>query len=114
MNGLLSSIGDWRVLAHRAKFRPASMAAICSISLRQLERHFASQFHTTPRSWTQHLRLCIAKELISQGLSNKAVVAELGFTDNAHLCREFKKKCGTTPRCYASATLANPGRTNFE
>src|SRR6476660_6370618 len=85
MNGLLSSVGNWQVVAHRAKFRPASMAALCSISLRQLERHCASQFHTTPRSWTQHLRLCVAKELISQGLSNKAVVAELGFTDNAHL-----------------------------
>jgi transcriptional regulator GlxA family with amidase domain len=84
------------------------MAALCCISLRQLERHFANQFHTTPRSWTQHLRLRLAKELLSQGFTNKAVVAELGFTDNAHLCREFKKRCGTTPRYYAPSTLGNP------
>jgi transcriptional regulator GlxA family with amidase domain len=108
MKGLTPNIGDWQTLAHRAKFRPASMAALCCISLRQLERHFANQFHTTPRSWTQHLRLRLAKELLSRGFTNKAVVAELGFTDNAHLCREFKKRCGNTPRCYAPSTLGNP------
>jgi len=108
MNGLMSQITDWQALAHKAKYRPASIAALCCISLRQLERHFANRFHTTPRCWTQHLRLRLAKELLSRGFSNKAVVAELGFTDNAHLCREFKKRCGTTPRYYAPSSLGNP------
>jgi len=106
-------MGDWQVLAHKARFRPASMAALCCISLRQLERHFASQFNTTPRCWTQHLRLTLAKELLSQGFSNKAVVAELGFTDNAHLCREFKKRCGTTPRGYAPSGLSHTMQARF-
>jgi AraC-like DNA-binding protein len=103
----MSQTTDWQALAHKAKFRPAGIAALCSISLRQLERHFASEFHITPRSWTQDVRLRLAKELLSQGLSNKVVVAELGFTDNAHLCREFKKRCGTTPRYFAPSTGAS-------
>jgi transcriptional regulator GlxA family with amidase domain len=93
----LLTITDWRGLPRSAGFRPASMAALCSVSLRQLERHFANQFQQTPGKWTRDLRLCLAKEMISKGWSNKAVVSELGFTDGAHLCREFKKNAQRHP-----------------
>ena len=97
-------ITDWEVVARAARFRPASMAAMCSVSLRQLERHFAIQFHTTPKAWTREFRLKLAKKLISHGWSNKAVAAELCFTDNAHFCNEFKAACGTTPRSHGLRT----------
>jgi transcriptional regulator GlxA family with amidase domain len=110
MSGQLLKVTDWKIVAQTAKFKPASMAAMCSISLRQLERHFANQFHQTPGAWTRELRLRLAKELILQGWSNKAVAAELDFTDNPHLCREFKRKCGTTPRRYAPLHLRGSHR----
>ena len=97
---------DWEGMARDAKFRPATIAAFCSISLRQLERHFAKQFHRTPVGWTRDLRIRVAQQLFSQGWSNKAVVAELGFTDSAHLCREFRKMCGTTPQYHAPVHLS--------
>jgi AraC-like DNA-binding protein len=95
-------------MAREALFRPSGMAAMCSISLRHLERHFAKHFHKTPGAWTRDLRLRLAKKLISQGWSDKAVVAELGFTDSAHLCREFRMRCGTTPQDHAPIHL--PGK----
>jgi AraC-like DNA-binding protein len=107
MSGQLLKVNDWQVIARKAKFRPASIAAMCSVSLRQLERHFASQFQKTPGAWIRDLRLRLAKELIAQAWSNKAVVEELDFTDNPHLCREFQKKCGTTPQFHAPGPLAN-------
>jgi AraC-like DNA-binding protein len=109
MSGHLLRVNDWQSLARKAHFRPASMAAICSVSLRQLERHFARRFHTTPGAWTRELRLELAKALISRGWSNKAVAAELRFTDNAHLCREFRKKCGTTPQFHAPVGFTQSG-----
>jgi transcriptional regulator GlxA family with amidase domain len=92
---------SWEDLARAARFQPAAMASLCSVSLRQLERHFKNHFRKTPRQWARGLRWRLAQKLIAQGRSNKWVVAELGFTDNAHLCREFKKLCGATPQSHA-------------
>lgn len=97
---------DWEAIARGARFRPSEMAARCSVSLRQLERHFANRFHMTPGQWTRNLRLRLAQELISRGASNKIVVAELGFRDSPHLCREFKQRCGTTPQHTAPRGLS--------
>ena len=101
MSAQLRKISDWQVLAREASFRPADMAAMCSVSLRHLERHFMVSFHRTPGEWTRDLRLRLAKDLITQGWSTKAVAEELGFTDSAHLCREFKRMCGNTPQHFA-------------
>ena len=103
---------DWEAIARGARFRPSEMAARCSMSLRQLERHFANRFHMTPGQWTRDLRLRLAQELISQGSSNKIVVAELGFRDSPHLCREFKRRCGTTPQHTAPLRLSRLNPAN--
>ena len=74
------------------------MAALCSTSLRQLERHFAQAFQKSPGEWSRELRCEIARQYLIQGWSNKAVVQELGFTDGSHLCKEFKRLLGKTPQ----------------
>src|SRR5215471_12523725 len=101
MNGQLSKIGDWEQLARVARFRPADMAALCPTSLRQLQRYFDMHFKQSPGEWTRGLRCRIARQLMSQGWSSKAVVLELGFVDNSHLCHEFKKHYGVAPGTFA-------------
>lgn len=100
---------DWELLARQANFSPAAMAALCSISLRQLERHFAQSFAKTPSQWAREFRIRLARNKISEGWSNKAVVAEFGFTDSPHLCREFRKLSGTTPRFHLQAPTPKSG-----
>jgi len=73
------------------------MADLCPISLRQLERFFVEQFHETPRRWTRALRCRLARQLISDGWSIDAVVAELHFGNASQLCHDFKKLYGITP-----------------
>ena len=97
MNSRLLRIQDWERLAREAKFRPALMADLCPISLRQLERFFVEQFHETPRRWTRALRCRLARQLISDGWSIDAVVAELHFGNASQLCHDFKKLYGITP-----------------
>src|SRR5689334_14739541 len=97
----LTQIHDWESLARATGFRPENMAALCGVSLRHLERIFAAELNQTPIRWARQLRCRLARDLISQGWSNKAVVRELGFSDEAHLCHEFQHFYGKPPRSFA-------------
>lgn len=101
MNERLQRIIDWEDLARRADFEPGKMAALCPTSLRSLERFFAQRFHKTPGEWTRELQCRLAQRLIAQGYSTKATALELKFTNEPHLCREFKKLFGVTPQTCA-------------
>lgn len=101
MNGHLSTITDWENLGRAAGFRPAVMAALCCVSLRQMERFFDRQYGLPPGRWLRQLRCYFAAQLISEGWANKAVALELGFGNAAHLCHEFKRIYGLAPQSFA-------------
>jgi transcriptional regulator GlxA family with amidase domain len=101
MSRHLSSIESWKEVAREAKFQPAAMAGLCSISLRQLERFFIEHFNKTPSAWTRELRCQVARELLEKGWRNKAVAAELHFANDSHLCHEFRKLYGSPPRAFS-------------
>ena len=101
MSKRLEKIEDWEALAREADFEPGTMAALCPISLRQLERHFRLHFQKTPRQWVRELRCRQAQELVIRGYSNKAIVAELRFGSESHFCHEFKKVVGVSPQSRA-------------
>src|SRR2546421_12374041 len=91
MTKLLRENQEWEALAWKAEFQPARMALLYLISLRHLERLCFERYQKTPRQWLRELRCRLAKELIAQGYSSKAVAAELSFSTEPHFCREFKK-----------------------
>ena len=111
MGGKLLRIQNWEQLARDAKFRPEVVAALCNISLRQLERFSADRFKKSPRELLNERQLEIARILISQGWSNQAVVAELGFANASHFCHKFKRFYGVSPQSfgpiYRTATKTN-------
>ena len=97
MSARLLRIHDWEKLAKEAKFKPSIMAALCPISLRQMQRFFGKEFDKTSWEWARELRCRIALRLIREGWSNKAVAAELYFADESHFCHEFKRVYGLSP-----------------
>jgi len=105
--GRLSRITDWEKLASEAGFHPSTMAALCPISLRQLQRYFDRQFQMSPGDWARALRCRLARQLISEGWSSKAVIMELGFVDGSHLSREFRKFYGSCPQTFAPSYPRN-------
>jgi transcriptional regulator GlxA family with amidase domain len=101
MSSRLDRIQDLEVLAEHARFDPATMAGLCPISLRQLERFIKSHFGKSPRYWLMQLRCRRARELLAKGYSNKAIVADLHFTSESHFCHCFKKLYGSPPQTFA-------------
>ena len=101
MGARLLRVKDWEAVAREARFQPAAAAAKCSVSLRQFERFFAQNFHKPPGVWMRQVRCKIAKDLIAKGWTNKAVVKELGFGNDSHLCHEFQQFYGCAPQSYA-------------
>jgi AraC-like DNA-binding protein len=97
----LERIQDWEALAKDADYDPATMAALCPISLRQLERFFQSNFGKSPRAWVLELQCNRARQLVERGYSNKAIVAELHFCNESHFCNLFKKTHGRSPQSFA-------------
>lgn len=101
MSKRLDRIKDWEALARTAKYEPGTMAALCPISLRQLERYFLLRFQQTPGEWVRRFRCRLACELVTRGYSNKAIAMELHFGSESHLCHDFKKIYGASPQSIA-------------
>jgi AraC-like DNA-binding protein len=91
----------WEQLALEADFKVEKMASLCGISERQLERIFKRNFGCTPGQGLRSLRCRLAKELIAQGYSNKAVVAELKFASQSQFCHQFKRVFSSSPQTFA-------------
>jgi len=62
-----------------------------------LARAFARDFGIAPHRYVIGRRLDLARDRILDGEPLATVAADLGFTDQAHLTRSFKRFLGTTP-----------------
>lgn len=80
------------------------------ISAYALIRAYKRMFALTPVQHQMALRVDAACELLANGANVSDAAAELGFSDQAHLTREFKKRIGCTPGSYATMRKASGGR----
>ena len=80
------------------------------ISAYALIRAYRRMFSLTPVQHQLALRVDAACELLANGAHASDAAAELGFSDQAHLTREFKKRIGCTPGSYAAMRKASEGR----
>ena len=76
------------------------LAQTCGWSAYQLIRKFKQAFGQTPHAFQIDQRLNRAKKLLKQGAGLADVAHQLGFADQAHFQRHFKKRHATTPRNY--------------
>ena len=80
------------------------------ISAYALIRAYRRMFSLSPVQHQMALRVDAACELLANGARASDAAAELGFSDQAHLTREFKKRIGCTPGSYAAMRKAGEGR----
>jgi len=65
-----------------------------------LARQFRRELGLAPHAYLVSLRLRRARELLARGISPADVAAQVGFADQSHLGRWFKRAYRITPAKY--------------
>ncbi len=91
-----------RLLADRVADCPTldELAADVGANKFVLLRQFKRELGVTPRQYAVLVRLARAREEVARGAHIAEVAARWGFSDQAHLTRQFRSAFGVTPGAY--------------
>lgn len=76
------------------------LAQACGVDRFRLSRAFKAAFGLAPHAYLIQLRLARARRLLALGESPAAVATALGFADQSHLGRWFRRAYRLTPAAY--------------
>ncbi|CAL9579403.1 AraC family transcriptional regulator [Streptomyces sp. enrichment culture] len=85
---------------------PPSLAALATdlgLSRYQLLRAFRTTMGVPPYAWLAQYRVTRARALLEAGLRPAEVAPLVGFADQAHLTRWFRRVLGVTPAAYRNS-----------
>jgi AraC family transcriptional regulator of arabinose operon len=84
---------------HAAPLPIAELARAVNVSPAHLRRMFQQELGRSPARVSRELRLDHARRLLQTSfLTVKQVMAESGWNDPSHFCREFKRRHGQNPQ----------------
>lgn len=78
------------------------LARACGVDRFRLCRAFKAAFGIAPHGYLIQLRLVRARRLLALGTTPADVASDLGFADQSHLGRWFRRANGLTPGAYRS------------
>lgn len=76
------------------------LASYSGIDRFRLTRQFNTAFGMSPHAYLVRLRLRVARALLAQGLDPAQVAIDVGFSDQSHLGRWFRRAYRLTPAAY--------------
>jgi AraC-like DNA-binding protein len=76
------------------------LATESGLSRFHLVRTFAKVFGLPPHSYQVHVQVEKARALLARGMRLSLIAAEVGFSDQSHLTRHFRRIVGVTPAEY--------------
>ncbi|MBL1081029.1 AraC family transcriptional regulator [Streptomyces actinomycinicus] len=88
----------------------ALLAADLGLSRYQLLRAFRTTMGVPPYAWLAQHRVTRARALLEAGLRPADVAPLVGFADQAHLTRWFRRVLGVTPAAYRNSVQDGPYR----
>jgi AraC-like DNA-binding protein len=77
-----------------------TVATAARMNKHVLVRRFRARYGATPHSYLVMAKIDRARELLARGAPPAEIAAILGFADQAHLSRAFRKRVGLTPGTY--------------
>ncbi|MEE1303880.1 MAG: AraC family transcriptional regulator [Agathobacter sp.] len=83
----------------------AQMSEKVHVSPYHMIRKFSSENGLTPHKFQLQCRVRKAQELLESGMKVVDVATTLGFCDQSHLCRVFKKQLGISPEEYINSAI---------
>jgi AraC-like DNA-binding protein len=79
------------------------LSAVAGLSRFHLLRAFKKRFGVPPHTYQLHARIARARVLLQKGVSPADTASSVGFADQSHFTRHFKRILGVTPGQYARA-----------
>jgi AraC-like DNA-binding protein len=70
-----------------------------------LAKQFRQHFGVSPYRYVCLVRVRQAHAMMEQGPRPTEIASEVGFFDQSHLARHFKRLCGMTPRQYKTRCM---------
>jgi transcriptional regulator GlxA family with amidase domain len=87
---------------------PIELARRLDVSVRQLERLFATEMGKSPLAYARQIRFRMASWLLTSSDRTVADIAtSCGFSDASHLGRELKKEFGESPNAYRAKRMTS-------
>ncbi|WP_175703507.1 helix-turn-helix domain-containing protein [Burkholderia ambifaria] len=84
-----------------------TLAAVAGLSVSRFTARFRSETGLSPHRYLCLVRVRRAQDLLRAGLAPSVVATDVGFFDQSHLCRHFRRVLGITPGDYV---VTRPGR----
>lgn len=95
----LAPVLDFIARHYGERIRVEALARLAGMSPRTLERCFHDSFQSSPLRYLKQVRINAASHALGHTHKPIAEIAvDCGFSDQSHLCREFSRLVGETPR----------------
>ncbi|WP_168791424.1 helix-turn-helix domain-containing protein [Paraburkholderia aromaticivorans] len=88
----------------------AQLAALSALSVSRFATVFRQQYGSSPYRYLCGLRIQRAQTLLLEGVPGSVVATEVGFFDQSHFGRHFKRCCGMTPSMFIARAGGNAAR----
>jgi AraC-like DNA-binding protein len=87
----------------------AQLAALSALSVSRFATVFRQQYGSSPYRYLCGVRIQRAQTMLLEGVPGSVVATEVGFFDQSHFGRHFKRCCGMTPSMFIQRATANTG-----
>ena len=100
-HAVVRRVRDYLREAYARRVRLDELARVAGMCKYALVRAFTKEIGMPPHAYQTYVRILRARELIAAGRPLSSVALDVGFADQSHLSRNFKRVLGVTPGQYA-------------